>query len=338
MSFKKIFLLFTILSFYSCNGQRNNKPSEKMNGLSFVASNRQLVEKDTESVVNANANWVALMPFGFMPNATTPTVSFNKKRQWWGETAIGIKTTSTLFQKKKIKRMLKPQIWIRGGVFTGTISMPTEKDWLLFEKNYEDFILHYAKLAQNENIELFCMGTELTLFVQKRPEFWKNLIAKTKQVYKGKITYAANWDSYTNATFWQEIDYIGIDAYFPLSTAKTPSVTELKQAWLKTKTALKNYSQKKQKPIIFTEFGYRSVDYSAKEPWDSEVIGNYNHTAQQNALTAVFETFWNEPWFAGGFLWKWFDNHADVGGNNHTGFTVQNKTTENLIKSFYKNQ
>lgn len=309
-----------------------------MNGLSFVASNRILTEKDIEPVSVVHANWVALMPFGFMNSATDPSLTFDTNWQWWGETTVGIQTTATLFEKKNIKRMLKPQIWIKGGKFTGFIAMANDDDWKLLEQNYEDFILHYAKLAQEENIELFCLGTELKLFVKNRPEFWISLISKIRTIYTGQLTYAANWDSYKQVSFWQHLDCIGIDAYFPLSMSETPSVQALIESWKTTKTALSTFSQNHQKSIIFTEYGYRSIDFCAQEPWDSEIQGNYNDTAQNNALTAMYATFWNEPWFAGGFLWKWFDNHADAGGIHHTGFTVQNKKSEHLVKQFYNYQ
>jgi len=338
MSFQSVFLYCTILICISCQGQEQQSSQKKINGLSFVASNRKIAKKDTKSVINTYANWVALMPFGYMPSSTDPGLSFDTKWQWWGETTEGLKTTSSIFQKQNIKRMLKPQLWIKGGVFTGFMAMTNEKDWIQFEKNYEEFILHYAQLAQNEHIELFCIGTELNLFVQNRSKYWQSLILKIKAIYSGKLTYASNWDSYTVPLFWKDLDYIGIDAYFPLAHAQTPTIERLNQAWLPTKLALEKYSKKTQKSIIFTEYGYRSIDYSTKEPWDSDIKGAYNDLAQQNALRSLFITFWTEPWFAGGFLWKWFDNHAVAGGNKHTGFTVQNKSTEKTVKEFYKNQ
>lgn len=335
---KHIALYLILFLFSSCKGQESKYSHQKINGLSFVASNRKLVQKDTESVNLVNANWVALMPFGFMKNTKDPSLSFNHKRQWWGETAEGIKVTSALFEKQKVKRMLKPQIWIRGGKFTGLISMETEEQWLELEKNYTSFILFYAQLAQKANVELFCIGTELNLFVTNRPKYWSNLIVQIKQIYSGKITYASNWDSYNSPTFWKELDYIGIDAYFPLSNSKTPTLDELTESWLPIKETLKKFSEQNNKSIIFTEFGYRSIDYPAKEPWDSSIKESYNAIAQQNSLQALFHNCWQEPWMEGGFLWKWFDNQKEAGGVNNKGFTVQNKLAEDLVGQFYKNQ
>jgi hypothetical protein len=62
-------------------------------------------------------------------------------------------------------------------------------------------------------MELFCFGTELGIQSQKRLQYWAQLIVKKKNI-KGKLTYAANWDDF-DKPFWNELDYIGIDAYFP---------------------------------------------------------------------------------------------------------------------------
>lgn len=230
--------------------------------------------------------------------------------------------------------MLKPQIWVLGGKFVGFIKMDNDSDWKKFEKSYKDFILFYAKIAEEEKIEMFSIGTEMKTMVLERPEFWEELITEVRSVYNGQITYAANWDSYKNPKFWKRLDFIGIDAYFPLSDKKTPSVQELEQAWIPIANDIKHTSKKEGKPIIFTEYGYRSVDYSALEPWE----GNYNtvnHDAQINTLKAVFNTFWKEEWFNGGFLWKWYDNHSTAGGVDNTRFTVQNKPAESVVSQWF---
>ena len=105
--------------------------------------------------------------------------------------------------------MLKPQIWVSHGEFTGYIEMNNETDWSALEKSYSNFILDFAKHAETLKIEIFCIGTELEKFIENRPEYWKNLIKKIKNVYKGKLTYAANWDEFKRTPFWNEIDYKG---------------------------------------------------------------------------------------------------------------------------------
>jgi hypothetical protein len=57
--------------------------------------------------------------------------------------------------------------------------------------------------------------------------------------------------------------------------------------------------------------------------------------AQLNATCALFDEFWKEDWFAGGFVWKWFHSHNEVGGNENSQFTPQNKPVEQIIKNEY---
>jgi len=307
-----------------------------MNGVSFVASNKAIDQEHITPIKRANFNYVTLMPFGMIKTLKSPKIAFNSNRQWFGETINGIKQNTQVLHRNHFKIMLKPQIWVRHGAYTGFIEMESEENWKLLEASYTDFILLYAKLAQEIDIEALCIGTELEKFVKNRPEFWVKLIQKIKKIYSGKLTYAANWDEYKRVTFWNQLDYIGVDAYFPLSDAKTPSVKELEKGWQPHKKEIKRIQQQFQKQILFTEFGYRSTDYNAKEPWLSDYKEKtVNLEAQKNATQAIFKQFWSEDWFAGGFIWKWFQEHQKVGGKNNNLFTPQNKPTEKLIQQFF---
>lgn len=323
--------LFVFLSFLSCSSQ-----PEKINGLSFVASSEAINETHIKPVININANYCAIMPFGFIRNLEHPEIIHNTDRQWFGETRAGAKQYIEALKKKSIKIMIKPQIWVWRGEFTGYIEMNSEANWKALENSYSKFILEYAQLAQEVSASIFCIGTELEKFIENRPAYWNNLIVKIKKVYKGKLTYAANWDEFKRTPFWSDLDFIGIDAYFPVSNSKTPTVAECLKGLTLHKQVVKEYSKKYKKPILFTEFGYRSVDYSGKEPWVSDRSMNIvNLEAQTNTTQALFEAFWKEDWFAGGFVWKWFHKHNEVGGVNNTQFTPQNKPVEAVIKAHY---
>ena len=328
---KNIFLLLIMIVFPSCSGQQL-----KINGVSFVGPPQEITAMAIEPVVQVCANWAAVMPFGFVKNLQTPEMVFNIERQWWGERRDGAKRTIELLDERGIRVMLKPQLWVWRGEFTGNIEMASEEDWKTFEESYTAFILLYAALAEEMRVPILCIGTELHTFVQKRPEYWKVLIANIRKIYKGKLTYAENWDQFDQAPFWEQLDYIGVDAYFPVAESKTPDIEELKAGWQKHKIKIMQLQASIKKPVLFTEYGYRSIHYTGKEPWDSgRTDEGINLQAQENALTALYEEFWKEPWFAGGFLWKWFHNHDEVGGNSNNRFTVQNKPSEKLIKEFY---
>jgi len=132
------------------------------------------------------------------------------------------------------------------------------------------------------------------------------------------------------------LDYIGVDAYFPVSENKTPTVEETRKGWQRWKEELKSVSEKESRKIIFTEYGYRSVDFAGKEPWVSDhKLMSMNFEAQTNTLQGLFKNVWSEDWFAGGFLWKWFIAHEQVGGESDNQFTPQNKPAEAVVKQYY---
>lgn len=330
-------LFFLCILCFGCQGQQQNQ--EKINGISFVATREAVGPEHLEPVEKLHANYAAIMPFAFIRSVDEPRVIFNMERKWFGETAAGVKQYTKELHGKGIKVMLKPQIWIRNGEFTGELKPQSETQWVVLEKSYSDFILTYAKVAQESKVDIFCIGTELHRFVENRPEYWYRLINQVKQEYKGKLTYAANWDEYTKTPFWKDLDYVGIDGYFPLSEEKSPKKEDLVKGWVKWKDQMQALHVALDKPILFTEFGYRSMDYTAKKPWlVDRNQENVNLDAQALALQVVFDELWKEEWFAGGFIWKWFPHHNEVGGKENNRFTPQNKPAEETIRKHYKNQ
>jgi len=316
-----------------------NAAISKINGVSFVASKDSIQQNNIVPLKNIHSDYAAIMPFGFIKSLEHPEIIYNQKRQWFGETDEGAKQYIKMLHKNDIRVMMKPQIWVWNGEFTGLVKMASEADWLELEKSYRNFIKDFAKVAEEENVEILCIGTELEKFIEHRPEYWRNLIAEIRKIYKGKLTYAANWDEYKRVPFWDALDYIGVDAYFPVSESKTPTVEEARNGWQRWKDELKNVSEKENKKILFTEYGYRSVDFAGKEPWESDhTLTSMNFEAQSNTLQALYEEVWSEQWFAGGFLWKWFIAHEKVGGNADNQFTPQNKPAEAIVAKYYGNE
>ncbi|TXD48034.1 glycoside hydrolase family 113 [Polaribacter sp. IC073] len=331
MKTKKQLILVLIILNFSCKSQ-----TKKINGVSFVAARDSISKQHITPVLKAQSNYVALMPFGFIKELAAPTILHNTNKQWFGETKKGLLQYAKHFQKEKVRIMVKPHIWVWRGAFTGNIKMNSEENWKTLEDSYREFMLTYAKAAEDLNADILCIGTELEQFVMNRPAYWQKLIQEIRTIYKGKLTYAANWDEFKRVPFWADLDFIGIDAYFPLSDKKSPTIAEYELGWKVHKAAILKVQQHSKKPVIFTEFGYRSIDFNGKEPWDSSrVAGAVNLEAQANALQAIHNQFWKEEWFAGGFIWKWFHGHDRVGGEKNNRFTPQNKPAEELIKKLY---
>ena len=60
---------------------------------------------------------------------------------------------------------------------------------------------------------------------------WRSVTAAVRREYSGLLTYAANPNEYPHMTWWDALDMIGVNAYFSLSTADTPTVDDMVAGW-----------------------------------------------------------------------------------------------------------
>lgn len=310
-------------------------PISKINGITLVATRNPIDSSHITPLKNYHANYAKIVPYAWMESLEKPQVNYDEERGWWGEKPDGVKKTIALMKAQKLDIFLKPQIWIGHGDYTGNIRLKNEADWKLLEDTYTDYIMRFVKIAAREEVALFCIGTELDSFVELRPQYWDKLIIEIRKIYKGKITYAGNWDSYKKVHFWNQLDYIGVDAYFPISKEKTPNDIAIKVAWKKWVTELEMLSRKLDKKILFAEYGYISADYAGEEPWKNAGDDRLeNQPAQAILLQGLYDAVWHQEWFAGGFLWK---HHAE--DSRHYDFkkrfTTQGKEGEKVVAANY---
>ncbi len=319
-------------------------------GVSWVAG-REVTASSFAPLVADHVDWIVQTPFGWQTAVDSPEVRLaTDGRIYWGERDEGIETTTRLAHAAGIHTMLKPHIWLHrssAGGWRGEIEMKNEEDWRRWFESYRVFILHYARLAETNGVEALCVGTELHKTAVQRPDDWRRLIADVRAVYHGKVLYAANWyREFEEIPFWDRLDYIGIQAYFPLSDGSDPSVEALRAAWLPHLQAIEKVQAKYGKPVLFTEIGYRSAPDTAIEPWKwpdrpwrrgvadaGDASGGLRGLkAQDDAYRAFFETFWNRSWFAGAYIWKWYPDGA---GRARDDFTPQGKPAERTMAAWY---
>jgi hypothetical protein len=198
---------------------------------------------------------------------------------------------------------LKPQVGIRSG---GWIGAAHPADLTAFWKGYSAMLLHYADLAQRAGASMLVVGTEMATMSSDEKR-WRGLISDVRARFRGALTYAANYDEYQRVPFWDALDYIGIDAYFPLSagTGAAPAKQKLAAAWaargyLRAMDAL---SRKTGRRVLFTELGYRAIGTAAAHPNDWQVPGTTDVRAQADAYEAFYSAVADEPWMAGVYWW-----------------------------------
>jgi hypothetical protein len=210
-----------------------------------------------------------------------------------------------------------------------------EVAWQAWFESYTRFITHYAELAQELNVEFFTVGTEL-MGTTHRADDWRAVIRSIREVYDGKLTYAAlSYFEPLQITWWDEMDVIGVDAYFTITLTRNPTLAQLRLGWLPTSWYLDWLANRWQKPIIFTEIGYMSVDGATILPGDWSSPAPVNMNEQANAYQAVFETFGSRSWWRGVFWWS-LDTKPDQGGSDDRSFTFLGKPAEQIIRQYYQ--
>jgi hypothetical protein len=248
-----------------------------------------------------------------------------------------------------ISVLLKPHVDPSDGKPRGAYDPANAAAWFA---NYKALLLRYAAMAASNHVEMFSVGCELESMVADRyRDQWLDIIHAVRQVYKGPIVYARA--GLGEVAFWDAVDYIGIDAYDPLSDARHPSVAELAAGWTTISanpwvasqehyhSPMQNYRalwERYHKPVVFTEIGYKSVAGDASRPGDWKWDGPVDLQVQARAYEAFFEVWSRQStWVKGAFLWNWEPAvHPELSAYGAKGYTPQNKPAEQVIARWYQ--
>ncbi len=184
------------------------------------------------------------------------------------------------------------------------VEMKAEADWQRWFQQYEAYLMPYAEAARDTGADAFCVGRELDTTVLRREADWRRLIAHVRGVYRGPLTYSANFDTWQGLAFWDALDFIGLSAYFPLSDRPDPSPEDLRAGWDKALAPLEAASRRYDRPVLFTESGFPSVAEAAQAPW-RETRQPADVWRQARCYEATLEAVSRRPWIVGTFFWLW---------------------------------
>jgi len=311
-------------------------------GISYAYANgydsgypTQKSQKSLDILKDDGVGWIAAIPYGFMPEENAPVIGFARS-SIFTESDEGVFAVVDDARAREMKVMLKPQIWVRGS-WTGNIQFQSDASWDRWFHCYENWIIHYAIIAELTKIDLFCIGTELVETTLQKPDDWKRLILKIRNVYHGPIVYASNWGKeFEQIAFWSELDYIGLDNYYPVRDVATQDSSLARKAFEKQKEKIREVAMRLQKPVLFTEIGFVASDGAGMGPRESD-YPSYNEQVQAEYYRLTFETYWNEPWFCGMYWWKWFSDPDDR-GRNADRHSPSGRPAELVMKEWYQKE
>ncbi len=212
---------------------------------------------------------------------------------------------------QKIDLFWKPHLAYWGAFkWRGSIAFDDETKWRRFFADHTRWIVAHAKLAETAGLPLLAIGVELDATTHREAD-WRRMIAAVRKVYRGKLTFASNWDSYERIRFWDALDYIGVQAYFPLGGEGTQPKKTLEASWDRHLSSLKAASKKWSKPVLFTEIGYNRSSSAASKPWDASVDDSRESRALRRLLMEVaLDKTKAAPFIHGMWWWKWIPGWA----------------------------
>ncbi len=306
----------------------------EIKGMSYISwdANGLMTENSDASLANTKligCTWIGICIFWFQDDVNSTVIGTDYSL--YSQTPQSVIHAIDKCHELNMKVMLKPMVDCRDETWRAHIN-PSEQ-WFASYRNFMNF---WADIAESRNVELFCVGCEM-INTTGWSSSWRQVIQDIRSRYTGLLTYAANPDEEKDINWWDELDYIGIDAYYPLTDINDPTPDELKTAWDKTADAIEIWrdSNEPNKQIIFTEVGYRSLDGVNKTPW-YKPLPPYNIDIQEQAdcYNALLSQCKDRTWLAGIFWWNW-EAYPNAGGLNDPCYTPQNKPAEAVVADYY---
>lgn len=284
-------------------------------------------------LTKTNTEWVAIC-FSWVQSSTTS--SDIHLDATGSPTPESVEHAINVAHSLGLKVMLKPMVeaqereeLLSYPVWRGEIQPSDE--WF---SSYSSFINYFAEFAEKNDVEMFCVGCEYKATTGET-EQWRNVIQGIRERYSGPITYAADWTNYQNIEWWDAVDYVGIDAYFPLTIFNSnPTFEQLKNAWENHANEIEEWLSNVNKQVIFTEIGYRSGDGTSMAPSNYWTDMTVDLQEQNDCYEAVFQTLWNRNWFSGFYWWTWMHDNSQVGLDDN-GHSPQNKPAQDVVTYWY---
>lgn len=283
-------------------------------GLSYESTNaRAMLAQLPAFGVNA----IALVPYGFSPRGETRIRIPGRSDTWESEDGMELLTADA--HARGIRVMVKPHVWRLQG--RTPIPDAEARQWLA---EYIPFIEHYARFAARVHADTLCIGTELRGLTPHEAE-WRQIIARVRTIYTGPLVYAANHgEEFETIRFWDALDYIGIDNYYPLDDNFSAATLVGK---------IEAVQQRFHKPVLFTEAGFGAHQHSHRAPWEDETEKPLDLAEQARSYEGLLNAVYTKPWFRGVYWWKVGTN--GYGGPDNNSMTPWRKPAMDVVKRYY---
>jgi hypothetical protein len=131
--------------------------------------------------------------------------------------------------------------------------------------------------------------------------------------------------------FWDALDVIGVQGYFPLAEQPgLPELEALRAAWADRLDQLGAFARQHDRKVVLAELGYSRSEQAAMRPWDGREGGAHAEETQRRCLAAALEQLDGNDVVVGAFLWKWF-----AGPTGRENFLMSTPAMRDVIAEYW---
>lgn len=298
-----------------------------------------LSRQSLQKLAELNVNAISVTPFGYLRAASQPDF-LRRSSGARSESDESLVQAKIFAERLGMRVMLKPHILMMGGDWgwPGAVKMESSKDWEIFFNRYARWMLHYAMVAEIYDFDSLCIGVELVQASYQHEQVWREMIKRWRGIYSGPMFYAANWgQEFESISFWDALDAIGLNSYYPLSDKDNASDNELMNGAKNIAEKIDRVAKKFRKPILVSEIGFISSARTWLKPHEDHTDAPLDLDAQRRCYEAIFLALWGKPWLAGIYWWKW-PTTLDDGGPEDAGFTPNGKPAAAAVAKWYRKE
>jgi hypothetical protein len=298
-----------------------------------------------DELARLGCNYVSITPFGRQWSLESTDIRMDFEAPFT-ENREAIKRVIAQAHARGLRVLLIPHLWVDMGGWRGEIGEKdsrgrervfTPEEWTRWFASYTRFVRQWARVAEESHAEMFSIGVEMKSSSGTRGE-WFDVIDAVRREYHGLLTYSANWEEERTVMFWDRLDVVGIQAFYPLAERPGASLDELRRAGVRRAEAIEAWAHAQDRSVMFTEFGYTARTDPTLRPWEwpdgmSDV--RVDEHAQAEAYRALLEAFVGRRWFAGAFVWRYYANPMDASQEAAWGFSPRLREGEDVLRQIY---
>ena len=306
----------------------------------FAKSGEYQTEEAMRSMERLHSNgldWICIPVNAFQESYLSTTIF-----PLYGRTQTDADLAFAIGYAKKLgmKVCLKPMVDCLDGVWRARIHFTDESRvnyndrWF---RSYTNFLLHYARIAEETGCEMLCTGCEMD-GMDVNTERCIELIGKVREVYHGIVMHNINHGDEFKYPWLNIVDVIGISGYYRVTDGVDVGLDRMLESWAAVKERLIKAHRLYNKPIMMAEIGVRNEHGCSKYPYDFKDRPDVplDEDEQADFYESAMRTFWDEEWFSGFFWWDWKARLTPPDKiHENRDFTVYGKKAEGVLKKWY---